>query len=280
MKKTLIALALLLSVALPARAQDMFNLSTATIQRSVGDVASWPITNTISAVTINNPGNGIGIQTATPLAWPSTPDLSGSGGMGPLQYTVWVCVTPASWQCMGVIQMWNGRNVPPDGSLPALPSNWSLWWGPTAGGATGGGFGSYVPQPGDTIGLFLAAGDERGGDNVTVVKARTNVVTFTLVAGDTQSLTFSGQPAPTPTPSPAPTPTPSPTPGPTWDEFQALQNQVTDIQKAVTQLQTDLANASAAEGALAGRVTTLEGKVIPMSCSASVFGVPIHCALK
>lgn len=271
--------ATLLLAATPVFAQDMLNLSQATIQRSPAEVATWPATVQITGVTINTQGTGIGIQTAAPIPWPN---FVPPGFTGPLQYTVWVCVTPAAWQCMGVVQMWNGRNVPPDGSLPALPSQWSLWWGSTAGGATGGGFGSYVPSPGDTIGLFIAAGNERGASADFSVKERSNVVTFQLVAGDTQTVTFPSGNIPAP---PAPVTPPIVPSGNT--DLSDLLARVGKLETAVAQLQVE-ANGSTSDLAIVGgrlaaidnEIATLTARTIPMSCSASVAGIPIHCALK
>lgn len=277
----------LLSIGCPApifaQPADMLPLASATIQRSPAEVATWPATVQITGVTINTNGTGIGIQTAAPIPWP---DFIPPGFTGPLQYTVWVCVTPAAWQCMGDIQMWRTRNVPPDGSLPALPSQWSLWWGSTAGGATGGGFGSYVPSPGDTIGFFIAAGNERGSSADFSVKERSNVVTLQLVAGDTQTVTFPSGNIPAP---PAPPIVPSGN-----DALNSITNSLNDalnrigkLETAVAKLQieadgatSDLAIVGGRLAALENDVTTLQSRTIPMSCSASVAGIPIHCALK
>lgn len=164
------------------RSLDQFNLSAAHI---VGggplDVANWSVTTNITSVSISS--GGINVTFPAQSFWR---DIIPPGFAGPLQYTVWACVQVNGWSCQGIIQMWRGRG--PD-ALPPLPSQWDLWWGTAAGGAIYDHFGGYAAKPGDTIALFVTAGNERGGSNTNTFE-RSNVVLVPMVAGDTASYSY------------------------------------------------------------------------------------------
>jgi hypothetical protein len=193
MKRVLFVALLSLFGATVSSAQDGFNLSSASIADSApGDVASWPITVHIDAVTFD-PVEGLSFQKSG-ADWP---DYTPPGWGGPIQYTVWACQMP-QLVCVGVIQMWRDR---PATGAP-LPSNWTFWWGPSAGGAIHAPFGNYAAQPGDNMGFFLTAGNARGFTDVSSVRQRSQVVIVRLPFGDSGVFEFPVSPTPPQTPAP------------------------------------------------------------------------------
>jgi len=163
-------------------ALDQINLAQASIVGGgPADVASWAVTTNIQRIDFN-PSSGLWLTFPAANTWPD--QLIPGWGGGTLQYTVWACVPANGWSCAGFIQMWKGR----PGTGAPLPSNYTYWWGP-GGGGTAGVFGSYVPQPGDTIAFFVTAGNERGG-TYSVIRERSNVVLATLPYGDSGSVSY------------------------------------------------------------------------------------------
>jgi lysozyme len=196
------ALALLLLSGRTAHAQDAIDLSAARIVRSPGDIAEWPATVHIDALTFS-PDAGLSFQRSG-ANWP---DVIPPGFEWPILYTVWACARVVVWTCAGFIQMWRTR---PSTGAP-LPSNSTFWWGPQGGGATAGDFGAYESRPGDDMAFFVSAGNARDEVDVSSVRERSNVVLVRLPAGDSGVFTFrppTQPPVPTPQPPPASTSTP------------------------------------------------------------------------
>lgn len=265
--KTLFILAacsVVMNTAPFASAQDMIDLSHATIWDSPLDISTWPVTTSITRVA-EDPKAGISLDFAAKNSWPDYAVPGWNGGT--VQYTVWLCVQNPGWSCAGFIQMWKGRSDT-DGSIPAILSGYQNYAYASRWGAMFG----YVPKAGDTVGILVSAGNARDTAMVTSVRERSNVVTFQLPAGDTGTWGFDAN-----TPSPLPVPVPVSPPVDT-----SLDARVSALEAAIVQL-THALDAKANSDdltALMGRVATLEAKPIPASCSASVFGVPIHCALQ
>jgi hypothetical protein len=189
----------LLAVAVwsvPARAavpppRDAINLSQATVYNSPADIASWPVTGSITQVNID-PTLGVYVTSNKVSApYSSPPPLPGqwpqptSGPSLGLQYTLWAVVEiSGTWYTSGFIQMWIGR--PGTGAKP-IGADWTMNW---AYDSRWGPMRSYVPTPGSQMGFFLSAGNARGQTDVTSVRERTNVVLVTLPANDTGVFTF------------------------------------------------------------------------------------------
>ena len=175
--------------AVPPR--DAINLSQAMVYNSPADIASWPVTGTITQVNID-PTLGVYVTSNTVSApYSSPPPLAGqwpqpaSGPSQGLQYTLWAVVEiSGTWYTSGFIQMWIGR--PGTGAKP-IGADWSQNW---AYDTRWGPMSSYVPNPGSQMGFFLSAGNARGQTGVTTVRERTNVVLVTLPANDTGVFTF------------------------------------------------------------------------------------------
>jgi hypothetical protein len=149
---------------------DQMNMSQATILNSPSDLASWPITTSLEVVDMG-PG-GIAVQFSKkdgPGRWP---DVTPPGWDGPLQYTLGMCmVVNNRWYCSAVVEFWYGLNR--SGGAPQdYAMNWfydPIRWAPMTG---------HQPAVGETIGIFVCAGDCRNNTKGTLspVAERSNVV--------------------------------------------------------------------------------------------------------
>jgi hypothetical protein len=182
-----LAFALVALVAIPARAQiarDMIDMSRVGVYNSPPDVASWPITHSISGLHMRPTGAfnaGLSFDSSALDAWP---DFVPPGFDGPLEYTVWAVVNiNGSWYTSGFIQMWRGRVSTGAPILTDFAKNWAYdsRWGPMQG---------HQPVVGEQMGFFLTAGNARGVFTVSSVRERTNVVLVSLPAGDSGDFTF------------------------------------------------------------------------------------------
>lgn len=152
---------------------------------------SFPITTTITRAVIGTDGVDVQFDKRDgPNRWPDTPDLShvcdanGNCAMGPLEYSVGLVLrVNGQWIAASPIEFWNGR--PPQGTgqiqdqtvtckdgFGQIHCNWFYDAGRWPGLA------DARPLPGDTVGLYVVAGDVR--NNVFSVRERSNIVTFVL----------------------------------------------------------------------------------------------------
>ena len=160
-----------------------FDLAPVTIYNSPPDIASWPVTGTITKVSII-PGPGVYITCnkvsppnasppPAPGEWPQDPSIY-PDAIG-LQYTLWVALKVSGvWAASGFIQMWLGR--PGTAALPIgndFATNWAYdgRWG-TLNGQT--------PTPGTQMGFLVSAGNARGFTGVSTVRERSEVVLLNL----------------------------------------------------------------------------------------------------
>jgi hypothetical protein len=164
-----------------------FDPSVASIYNSPTDIAAWPVTGSISKVSIL-PGQGVyitcnkvGAQNASPPVpaglWPQDqtayPDAIG------LEYTTWIFLdVGGTWAGSGVIQMWYGR--PGTGSSPIGQEFANLWCYDARWGTLNG----QAPPPGTTMGFMVAAGNQRGYTGVSTVRERSEVVQLALPDGN------------------------------------------------------------------------------------------------
>lgn len=227
----------LLCVSTPAWAQvDAIDLSQATVYNSPVDIASWPVTGTITHLDMRAP-QGLTFRFSTSETWPN---VTPPGWNGPLQYTVWAVMNVnGHWATSGFIQMWKGR----ESTGAPLPSEFALNW---AYDGRWGTMANYSPHAGELVGFFLSAGDARGNGGVSSVRERTNVVLVSLPANDTGSFDFSvpvPAPVPVPVPVPVPTPTPSPVPPPIiigGTDYTRLLEQILQSQDRLLTAQQEL----------------------------------------
>lgn len=215
----------------PAAAQtDAIDLATAVVANSPPDIASWPVTATISHLDMSTPA-GLSFTFSAQNTWPNYTPPTWTGA---LQYTVWpVVFIDGRWRTAGIIQMWQGR---PSTGAPILSDFAKNWTYDTRWGALAG----YQPHQGELFGFFLSAGNARGETGVTSVRARTNVVTVELPVNDTGSFDFpignSGLPMPPPVTSPTPTPTTTSDLQPLLDQIAALKSEVDALNQTTVAL--------------------------------------------
>ncbi len=185
-------LAILLLLAVPASAQDAISLSTATIERSAGDVANWPITTAITRLDLG--ADNCNVEFDKKNTWPNVPIPGWEGGS--IAYTLWL-VRTVNGQVYtgGGIEFWRGR-IGGCGPASGYIANWyyDSSWGPLhdAGDLT----------PGEQVGFFVTAGDARAKD-VRMVTERSAVVAVPWPGGAGGVFTFGPQ-APPPVVTPPP----------------------------------------------------------------------------
>jgi hypothetical protein len=151
------------------------DLGMVTLYSNPPSLASWPITTHITEVDFTDSGVHVVFDKQDGAnRWP---DVTPPGWMGPLQYTLGMveCID-GQWYGSAVIEFWYGLAA--EGGNVATNSqvaiNWyydAIRWGMLAG---------RQPQTGETIGIFVAAGNLR---NITSddpaqspVMERSNVV--------------------------------------------------------------------------------------------------------
>jgi hypothetical protein len=146
---------------------DMLNLNTVIVENSPPDIATWPQTATITALTWTT--DGVEVLFTKRDGTGRWPDVIPPGFDGPLEYTLWLFLNiGGQWYGSGIIQYWNGKDFnggPPSG----VALNWvyDSRWGPMAG---------YQPATGETIGMMVSAGNARGQTTVSSVKERSQVI--------------------------------------------------------------------------------------------------------
>jgi hypothetical protein len=162
-----------------------FNFSQATMVNSPADFANWAETAKITNITFTRDYFAVDFDRRMgPDRWP---DVVPAGWTGGLQYTLGMCVNKNEhWYCSAVVQFWHEREL----SASAPPSHVGFeWfydgrWGPMIG---------YQPQDGETVGIFVCAGNCR--DNVagtdSRVKERSNVAFVEWTNGGGASYTYS-----------------------------------------------------------------------------------------
>lgn len=163
-----------------------FDMTQATILDSPSNLGSWPVTTNITSIIFTPISFEVDFDRRVgDNRWPDFP----FGAGGSLQYTLGMCVNPGGaghWFCSAVVQFWFGREL--DASTPPedVGANWfyDARWAPILG---------YQPQPGETVGIFVAQGNQRDGQDTTPLE-RSNVAftpwlsDYILQSGGVQSV--------------------------------------------------------------------------------------------
>jgi hypothetical protein len=203
-------------------AQDAINLGDVEVCDGHREMLAWPATSTITKLIVQ-PTDTFIEHTKTPDGWP---EVTPPGWQDPLQYTLWpVYLVNGRWMTAGSIQFWKFRN----GTGSPLHSLAADWLPP--------GCPRMQPTPGQQIGFFVTAGNQRISDD-HVVMERSNVVLITYPAGENQVFNFAAAPPPVITPPPVivvPPPAPPTNPMPPFrlfdtQEWQRLVGMVEDTQ--------------------------------------------------
>lgn len=166
------------------------DLHDATIFDNPPDLADWPITTEITEVDFQYGGmDGVHVEFSKKDGAGSWPDVTPPGWDGPLEYTLGMAENiGGKWYASAAIEFWrgldaSGGNVAQDvtslgqctafgqGSNCQVAKNWyyDARWGNLAG---------YQPATGETIGIFVVAGNLRGvtDGSQSPVEERSNVV--------------------------------------------------------------------------------------------------------
>jgi hypothetical protein len=128
-----------------------FDMRAAIIEDNPRDLGSWPETAKITSVDFSTGYMLVDFDRRTgPDRWPDVPF-----GTGDLQYTLGICGNRnGQWYCSAPIQFWFGREL--EASAPAGDIGLEWFYDARWGGLLG-----FQPAIGETIGVFVAAGNLR-----------------------------------------------------------------------------------------------------------------------
>jgi hypothetical protein len=159
---------------------DAFNLAAAVIHSSPAGVASWPVTTTITSFAVRSDGVAVEFSKKNgPGRWP---DVVPPGWTGALQYTLWIAMNiGGAWHTCSPIEYWNGLATS-GGDITVnnqIAVNWTYYCGPMA----------RQPAPGEMVGFFVTAGDQRLKD-AFIVHERSNIIVIPFPATSGQTFTF------------------------------------------------------------------------------------------
>jgi hypothetical protein len=128
-----------------------FDMRQAIMVDNPADVGYWAETAKITSVNFTGDAFLVDFDKRdSPDRWPDVPF-----GSGDLQYTLGMCGNiNGQWYCSAAIQFWYGRELSASTPPSYVARNWfyDSRWGPLNG---------YQPQNGETVGLFVAAGNLR-----------------------------------------------------------------------------------------------------------------------
>jgi hypothetical protein len=144
---------------------QLFDLQKANIWDNPADFKSWAETAAITSVEFTDDAILVDFDKRDgPGRWPDV-----GFGSGALEYTLGMCVNiQGTWNCSATIQFWYGRDLAASGLPSYIAAN---WWYDTRWGALQG----YQPTCGETVGIYVAAGNLRDSGNV-IAKERSNIV--------------------------------------------------------------------------------------------------------
>jgi hypothetical protein len=144
---------------------QLFDLQRANIWDNPPDFKSWAETAAITSVEFTEDAILVDFDRRDgPNRWPDV-----GFGSGALEYTLGMCVNiQGTWNCSATVQFWYGRDLAASGLPSYIAAN---WWYDTRWGALQG----YQPTCGETVGIYVAAGNLRDSGNV-IAKERSNIV--------------------------------------------------------------------------------------------------------
>jgi hypothetical protein len=162
----------------PSGPSDAINMSQAIILNSPRDFASWPITTTITAVSLGP--NGVHVDFDKRDGSGAWPPVFPPGWSEPLEYTLGMALNiNGQWYASAVVEFWPG--LPESGGPPSqYASNWfydPIRWAPMT---------YHQPAPGEMIGFFVCEGDCRNNldGSSSPLRERSNVVLIPMPASD------------------------------------------------------------------------------------------------
>ena len=152
------------SVVQPFTVQ-LFDIRNANVWDNPGDFKSWAETARITSVDFTNDAMIVDFDRRDgPGRWPDV-----GFGSGSLEYTLGMCVNiRGTWNCSATVQFWYGRDLGASGNPSEVGINW--WYDQRWGDLLG-----YQPQCGETVAMYVGAGNLRDSGNV-ILKERSNFV--------------------------------------------------------------------------------------------------------
>lgn len=161
-------------------AADAFDLRFAQIHASPTGVVNWPVTTTITSLSVRPDGVSVEFSKKSgPGRWP---DVIPPGWSGALQYTLWIAMNlGGQWHTCSPIEFWYGLEAG-GGDITVnnqIAANWTSYCGPMA----------RQPQPGEMVGFFVTAGDQRLKD-AAIVHERSNTVVIPFPASSGRTFPF------------------------------------------------------------------------------------------
>ena len=165
-----------------AIAVQPFSLLQATILDSPDNFAFFQETAKITTLVMGPTGISVDFTKKNgPDRWP---DIYPPGFAGPIQYCLGMAwKIDGHWYASAPIEMWNER---PEGGGP--PGEYALNW--FYNPARWAPMTFHQPQPGETIGFFVVAGDVRGFNSNQKYQERSNVVLVPMPDGGGATYTF------------------------------------------------------------------------------------------
>ncbi len=159
-------------------AGDAINLNLATIHNSPADVASWPVTTTLTRLDLTP--SGAHLEFGKQSSWPEVTPPGWSGG---LQYTLWIVLNiNGQLHASGCIEYWRGL-YENGGPVTQYAQNWyfdAVRWGVMTG---------HQPAVGEQVGFFVTSGDARN-NGPNSVRERSNIVVVTFPSSGGRSFSF------------------------------------------------------------------------------------------
>ena len=157
---------------------DAINLNSAIIHNSPADVASWPVTTSLSRLDLMPSGAHVVFDKQS--SWPEVVPPGWDGG---LQYTLWIVLNiNGQWHASGCIEYWRGL-YENGGPVNQYALNWyfdPIRWGPMTG---------HQPAPGEQVGFLVTSGDARN-NGPSSVRERSNVVMVSFPSAAGRSFVF------------------------------------------------------------------------------------------
>jgi hypothetical protein len=143
-------------------AVQLFSMKQASFFDNSQGVQNWPETATITSIDFTGDAFLVDFDRRTgPNRWPQS-DFG-------VQYTLGMCLNiDKHWNCAGVVQFWDGRDLEASGIPSEVGDTWfyDSRWGPMQG---------HQPAQGETVGIFVGQGNLRGNGGSSL-QERSNVV--------------------------------------------------------------------------------------------------------